>query len=209
VLLALLAGCAVEHAQTDLVALARRDRAALRGAIDVTVVSYPSLPFTFNGRADERATAFLAAAPAEPPLGRVRDGVLARLTGDLGFANLVRRTELTLERDEPAALRDAVTSPLVLDFRTTSWGIGNLRGGGEPRGGDPFYVHHFVRARLVRVADGEILWRAVCGLRGYPGDSSATLDALRAAGGTLLREKLQAAADGCVRELVGFFQGAD
>jgi hypothetical protein len=213
-LLLLTSGCAVEYAQSNLIPIASRDRAALRQATDVTVVSYFGQPFTFNGRVDERTAALLAkAAPVEAPLARVRDGVLARLTADHGYRNLNRRTELTLERDTPEAIKAAVTSPLALDFRTSSWGVANVRsggrGGGEPEPDDPMYVHHFVRVRLVDVAAEKILWRAVCGLRGYPGDSSVRLDRLTEAGGVVLREKLTAAADGCIDELVEFFKGAD
>jgi hypothetical protein len=70
-------------------------------------------------------------------------------------------------------------------------------------------VHLFVRARLVRLSDGVILWRAVCGLRGYAGDETAKLPDLVAGGGVLLRQKLDVAADRCADELVEFFQGAD
>ena len=210
-LLWLASGCGVHYAQTDLAPLTRQDRAALRQATDVTVVSYPSVrAFTFNGRDDERATALVTkAAPVEAPLARVRDGVLARLTADLGYPNLARRTELTLEQDTPEAIRAAVTSPLALDFRTVSWGVANMRGSGGPKADDPMYLHHFVRIRLVQVSDGKILWRAVCGLRGYPGDATVTLDKLTEAGGARLRANLDAAADGCIKELVEFFQGAD
>jgi hypothetical protein len=111
--------------------------------------------------------------------------------------------------DGVETLRASVKSPLVLDFRTTSWGVGNMRGGGEPRPEDPMYTHHFVRARLVRLSDGKTLWSAVCGLRGYPGDETVQLKQLTADGGVVLRQKLTAAADRCSDELVEFFQGAD
>jgi len=206
-----LSACSVHYAQTDLVRASRESRTALREATDVTVVSYPPVrPFTFNGRDDERATALATrAAPVETTMPRVRDGFLARLTGDLGYANLARRTELMLEQDTPEAIRAAVTSPLVLDFRTASWGVGNLRGQGEPRDDDPMYVHQYVRVRLVQVSDGTLLWRAVCGLHGYPGDATVTLEKLTEAGGARLRANLLAAADGCVQELVELFQRAD
>ena len=70
-------------------------------------------------------------------------------------------------------------------------------------------MHHFVRSRLVRLSDGEVLWQAVCGLRGYPGDEAAKLPDLLAGGGVLLRQKFDIAADRCAEELVEFFQGAD
>ena len=70
-------------------------------------------------------------------------------------------------------------------------------------------MHHHVRSRLVRLSDGQILWQAVCGLRGYPGDETVKLSDLMATGGVLLRQKLATAADRCSDELVEFFQGAD
>jgi hypothetical protein len=63
--------------------------------------------------------------------------------------------------------------------------------------------------RLIRVSDAKILWQAVCGLRGYPGDEAVKLKDIVASGGALLRVKLDAAAVACANELVGFFQGAD
>ena len=108
------------------------------------------------------------------------------------------------------ALRASVTAPLVLDFGTRSWGLAKPgQSGGEAKADVPIYVHHFVRARLLRLSDGVVLWRAVCGLRGYAGDEPVKLSDLMAGGGVLLRQKLDVAADRCADEPVEFFQGAD
>jgi hypothetical protein len=207
--LALAAGCAVERTQTDLVPLSQADRTSFRGAGDVAVVMYAVPALTYNGYVDQRAIDIRAQTGVEAPLDRVRERVVARLAGPLGYPAALKRAPAMVASDDAASLRASVTTPLVLDFRTRSWGLGNLRGGGEPKADDPIYTHHFVRARLVRLSDGQILWQAVCGLRGYPGDETAKLSDLLAAGGARLRQKLTLAADRCADELVEFFQGAE
>jgi hypothetical protein len=202
-------GCAVEHTQTDLIPLRRADRTSLRDAGDVAVVTYATPALTYNGYVDQRAIDIVAQTGVEAPLDRVRDRVVHRLTGPLGYPGISRMTPAMAASDSVEVLRGTVTAPLVLDFRTRSWGVGNLRGGGEPKADDPIYTHHFVRARLLRLSDGQVLWQAVCGLRGYPGDETSKLQHLLANRGALLRQKLTAAADRCSDELVEFFQGAD
>ena len=205
----LLAGCAVEYTQTDLLALKRADRASLREASDVAVVLYPIPAPTYNGRVDQWSIDVRDQTGIEAPLDRVRERFVTRLTGPLGYPAVLKRPPVMIASDALDDIRASVKAPLVLDFATRSWGLGNLRGGGEPKPDDPIYVHHNVRARLLRTSDGQILWQAVCGLRGYPGDEAAKMSVLLADGGALLRQKLTAAADRCSDELVEFFQGAD
>jgi hypothetical protein len=203
------AGCAGRPTQTDLTPFERLDRAALRDAKDVAVVSYAPPAPTFNGYVDERSIAIRTETGVEAPIDRVRERFVARIGGPLGYSVVQGRPLVMVANDSVETLRASVKSPLVLDFRTTSWGIANLRGGGEPKPEDPIYTHHFVRARVVRLSDGKILWSAVCGLRGYPGDETAQLKQIVADGGVVLRQKLTAAADRCSDELIEFFQGAD
>ncbi len=205
-----LAGCAaVEYTQTDLVPLKRADRSSLREATDVAVVMYPVPAPTYNGYVDLRSINIREQTGIEAPLDRIRERMVTRLTGPLGYPAVLKRPPVMVASDNVEALRASVTAPLVLDFATRSWGLGNLRGGGEPKADDPIYVHHHVRSRLVRLSDGQVLWQAVCGLRGYPGDETVKLSDLVATGGVLLRQKLATAADRCSDELVEFFQGAD
>jgi hypothetical protein len=137
------------------------------------VVTYSVPALTYNGYVDERAITIRTQTGVEAPLDRVRERVVTRLGGPLGYPAVLRRPPAMAASGSVEALRASVNSPLVLDFRTTSWGLGNLRGGGEPKADDPIYTHHFVRARLVRLSDGQILWQAVCGLRGWPGACSS------------------------------------
>jgi hypothetical protein len=74
--LVLAPGCAVEHAQTDLIPLKRADRTSLREAGDVAVVSYAAPAMTFNGHVDQRAIDIRAHTGIEAPLDRVRDRVI-------------------------------------------------------------------------------------------------------------------------------------
>ena len=205
----LLAGCAVEYTQTDLRSLKQADRASLREATDVAVVLYPVPAPTYNGYVDQRSIDIRDQTGIEAPLDRVREQVVTRLTGPLGYPAVLKRPPVMIASDAPDDIRAAVKAPLVLDFATRSWGVGNLRGGGEPKPDDPIYVHHHVRARLLRTSDAQVLWQAVCGLRGYQGDEAVKLSALLADRGALFRQKLAVAADRCADELVEFFQGAD
>ena len=66
-----------------------------------------------------------------------------------------------------------------------------------------------LKLRQRGLSDGQILWQAVCGLRGYPGDQAVKLSEILAGRGVILKQKLDAAADRCADELVEFFQGAD
>jgi hypothetical protein len=204
-----LAGCAVDYTQTDLRSLKGEDRKSLREATDVAVVMYAVPAPTYNGYVDLRSIEIRDQTGIEAPLDRVRERMVTRLAGPLGYPAALKRPPVMAPNDSAEALRASVTAPLVLDFATRSWGLGNLRGGGEPKPDDPIYVHDHVRARLVRLSDGQILWQAVCGLRGYPGDETVKLSDLLAVRGALLRQKLAVAADRCSDELVEFFQGAD
>ena len=206
-----LSGCAaVEYTQTDIVPLRREDRTSLRDAPNVAVVLYPIPNPTFNGYVDQRIIDVRTQTGIEAPLDRVRERFVTRLTGPLGYPASLRQPPVRVASDSVEALRASVNAPLVLDFATRSWGLAKPgQSGGEAKADDPIYVHLFVRARLVRLSDGVILWRAVCGLRGYAGDETAKLPDLVAGGGVLLRQKLDVAADRCADELVEFFQGAD
>lgn len=211
--LLLSAGCAVEHTQTDLRSIKRADRDALRGASNVVVVMYAPRTPTYNGYVDQRSIDIRTQTGVEAPLDRVRERVVARLV-ELGYPAALKRPPVMVASDRFADIRASVTAPLVLDFDTRSWGLGNLRGGGDPKPDDPIYTHHHVRARLIRLSNDpnvkdQILWQAVCGLRGYKGDETVKQKDLVATGGVVLRQKLEAAADGCADELVAFFQGAD
>ena len=204
-----LTGCAVEYTQTDLLPLKQADRVSLRAAADVAVVLYPIPAPTYNGYVDQRSIDIRDQTGIEAPLDRVRERAVTRLAGPLGYPAVLKRPPVMIASDAPDDIRASTKARMVLDFATRSWGLGNLRGGGDPKPDDPIYVHHHVRARLVRASDGQILWQAVCGLRGYPGDEAAKLSDLLANRGALLRQKLAAAADRCADELVEFFQGAD
>lgn len=205
---AALAGCAVEYTQTDLRPLARADRASLKDAKDVAVVMYPIPYLTYNGYVDQRSIEVLTLTGVEAPLDRIRERVVTRLTG-LGYPAALKQRPAMVADASVDSLRASVKGPYVFDFAVRSWGLGNLSHGGDPKPDDLIYTHQHVRARLVRLSDGQILWQAVCGLRGYPGDETVKQKDLLANGGVVLRQKLQASADRCGDELVEFFQGAD
>ena len=116
----MLAGCAVEYTQTNLVALKREDRTSLRETPNVAVVMYPIPNPTFNGSVDERIIDVRTQTGIEAPLDRVRERFVTRLTGPLGYPASLRQPPVRVVSDSVEALRASVTAPLVLDFGTRS-----------------------------------------------------------------------------------------
>ena len=113
-----LAGCAVEYAQTDIVQLKREDRTSLRDAPNVAVVLYPIPNPTFNGYVDQRIIDVRTQTGIEAPLDRVRERVVTRLAGPLGYPTALKNPPVRVPTDSVEALRASVTAPLVFDFAT-------------------------------------------------------------------------------------------
>ena len=108
---------------------------------------------TYNGYVDQRSIDIRTQTGIEAPLDRVRERVVTRLAGPLGYPAALKQPPVDGSRaTAPKRSGRRSRAPLVLDFGTRSWGLGNLRGGGEPKPDDPIYVHHHVRARLVRLS---------------------------------------------------------
>ncbi len=86
--------------------------------------------------------------------------------------------------DSVEALRASVTAPLVLDFATRSWGLGETgprAAAGQRRTTPSTCISSCARAWCAS-RTAVILWRAVCGLRGYAGDETVKLSDLVAGG---------------------------
>lgn len=97
-----------------------------------------------------------------------------------------------LRDDDPKALRKQLQSGMVVDFRTTDWGIKHF-----PQDPTRYQINYGARARLVRLQDSEILWQAACQSRDEVPAESPTLEEFLADQGTLLKKKFNEAADDC------------
>ncbi len=157
----------------------------------------------------------------QDPAARVRDRVLSALQSEVGLPD-VRRVELPLGRDDagdPAAgrsvtadelsrlsrLRAALGTATLFEFETADWGLGfDFQDPGR------YGVYYSVLARLLRLEDSRVLWRAPvrCGFA-RKGTANPTLAEWLANQGVLLRAKLDEAADECAQQLVAHFRGRE
>lgn len=127
----------------------------------------------------------------QDPAAQVKEKLVAVLQKDFGLAG-VRSVPEAPESDDAETLRRIYQDGVVLDVRTWNWGLDNYR------------ATYQARARLVRLADGTVLWQETCktSVAGR-GASAPTMDALLANQAALLKARLREAADGCAEELAG------
>jgi hypothetical protein len=122
---------------------------------------------------------------------RVKDRLVAVLQRDLGVAS-VRSLPDSPESDDGETLRRVYKDGVVLDVRTWNWGLDNYR------------ASYQARARLIRLADGAVLWQETCKAFVAERDKRApSMDTLLANGAERLKRNLREAADGCAEELAG------
>jgi len=124
----------------------------------------------------------------EDPVLRVRDRLAGVLSADLQLAN-VRVVNETVQSDQIDDLRALLRTGLVLDVRTTGWGLDNER------------AKYAVRARLLRLADSTLLWQGNCEHVADKALPSPSREALVADDGALLKAKLAQAAEHCADQL--------
>jgi hypothetical protein len=196
-----LAGCAEQQKP-----IAPNDRNALSSQVVIAVHIGPHLGFMIEGA--QYATVSALISPLAAKLAGMDDGRVLR--GDLGLEDpialtkerLLRALRPTLalrdvllvaepQKNDPSdGLRQAHPSGVMLDLRTTGWGLQDNR------------VRYQAQARLVRLADSHVLWEATCKPLLTDGDmASAGREALAANHGELLKAKLSQAAAGCADEL--------
>ena len=100
--------------------------------------------------------------------------------------------------DDLGALKGRFGEATILDTRTRNWRLSYYPGD---------WSHHFlaysVRARLLRLSDGKVLWEGQC-VRKLTDAKGArrTVDQFRANDGELLKQKMQEAGSGCADELI-------
>jgi len=127
----------------------------------------------------------------EDPAPRVKDRLAGALQANLKLANL-HFVPQAVQADELELLQKLFHTGMVLDVRTSAWGIDNNR------------AKYSARARLVRLADAAILWQGTCEAVAGKGQPSPERKALVADEGALLKMKLLEAADGCAEQLAGW-----
>lgn len=127
----------------------------------------------------------------EDPAPRVKERLVTVLHKDFGVTR-VHSLPDSPESDDYETLRAVYKSGVVLDVRTWNWGLDNYR------------ASYQARARLIRLADGAVLWQETCKAFVADRDKRApSMQALLANSAELLKGKLRDAADGCAEELAG------
>ena len=155
------------------------------------------------GAADEvaqesRGERFVRAYSLSDPAVKAREAFIAALAGQIEAARLTQIQDI-LSEDSVENLRKRFGGGVVLDFQTEIWGL-------LPAPLSLLYqTPYAVRSKLVRLADGRVLWRGYCHHRGS--DFRATWEEFTANSGALLKKKLAETAKACGKELVSQFFG--
>lgn len=135
-----------------------------------------------------------AYAVADPSI-TVRESLETALVSEFGVKTSRDSAPAT---DDINVLKSRFGGATVLDTKTTSWRLSYYPGD---------WSHHFliysVRARLLRLSDGQVLWEGHC-LRKLTDDKGnrRTVEQYRANNGELLKLKMQEAGGGCSNELI-------
>lgn len=145
-----------------------------------------------------RADRFVKTYSLEDPVPRTKETFLASLPEHIDVTRAAQSQEL-LSNDAVENLRKKFDGGVVLDFKTESGGLISA-----PLS-SLYQTPYAVRARLVRLADGRVLWQGYCNRDGA--DSRASFDEFTANSGALLKKKLGETAETCGKELVSQFLG--
>ena len=126
------------------------------------------------------------------------------MEADLGFKN-IRSVQEGFSNDDPADLKKSFEKGMVMDFKTLEWQLNYY-----PTDWSHFRVIYSARARLIRMEDSKITWQAFCNLTGEePEKPRPTMDQLKENNYSLLKEKLNVAAEQCAHELIAQFSGKE
>jgi hypothetical protein len=152
--------------------------------------------------ADAAGAAAVKEYGIENPIGLVQQRVIARMASDAEITNL-KESATPVTSEEIADLKRALGPVTALALRTKRWGVRY-----HPDDPDIYGAFYEVRARLVRLTDGRVLWEGSCERQKYWDDPEpALLSDLTAAGGRLMKARLQGAAERCADDLVAQFLG--
>jgi hypothetical protein len=138
----------------------------------------------------------------EDAIVRVRDRFISRW--QQGMTLKVTPVAEVLQDDDPVALRKKLQPGVVLDFRTTEWGIKHI-----PKDPSRYQITYAARARLVRVQNSEVLWQGACQSKDEQAVESSTLEEFLADQGALLKRRFDVAADDCADTFIIQLFGPD
>ena len=127
----------------------------------------------------------------EDPVVRVKDRLIGMLQAQFNVANVVAVADPP-KSDAIEKLVQTYRTGVVLDVRTMKWGVDNAR------------AKYSARARLIRLPDATILWKATCEFVADKAKPSPKMEELKANDGILLKAKILDAADGCADQLVAW-----
>lgn len=200
--------------QATIIRLAPEDLSGLKAAESVHAVHREMSPplFVANAAMTMGALGFLVGgALGETQGGRIarehqlKDPIhvmkahfLAVLARDYGMKN-VRVVEQARSDDKIEGLRADLKEGTVFIFETTGSGMS------QPSGFSANYAYtYYSEVRLVRLADGKVLWQNNCRSRGNARESLSTFTA---DGAKLLKSEMEATANECARQLFDHFSG--
>lgn len=130
------------------------------------------------------------------PVLRIKNRVISRINEKQGIN--VQSMNRALEDDFPDELRRKISGKWLLDFKTVKWRLQYYQWSWSK-----YYIEYIVRARIIRLTDGKIVWQGVYSFEGDdPADSRATLDELAVNNGELIKKEFNKIADICTDELL-------
>ncbi len=207
------AGCAsTREAQLD-----RATRERLGQGPPIHVLHYVPKPLDYVRSPLERTDAFYAVPGVDDPVADVERALLDALRAELGLSNLSPAGRpIWVERDmlprnvtwkRACAYGDPLTEwpaewyrdGLVLELETLHWYVD---GSGPKRIFGKCTLLYGLRATLVRLSDGTVLWRGFCQAEHPRPCSDLVADDLR-----LVKELRAQIASRCAAELTGSFMG--
>lgn len=141
----------------------------------------------------------------EDPVARVKEGLIARMSSG-GELTHVRPVATAMDTDDLKSLKRALGSTMVLDVKTTGWGLRHYMA--DPK---TFVVLYSVRTRLIRLDTEKVVWNAnlTCAVFGDRRFGAPTLDGLKADGGRLLKASITQAAEQCVEPTLARLRGQE
>lgn len=148
-----------------------------------------------GGVGDPRRQVYAIDSPLPDPALQVRDLFLQGIEGHLGAARLIESEPLS--GDDLKALAKRFGGGVVLDFKTTTWGL--VSGYSAFR---PYQLAYLAIARLSRPETGRVLWQAQCQYDGV--DAGGYLDHFETSS-PVVEEKFAVAAKACAKSLLAHF----
>jgi len=206
------AGCAAGLREVQ---LGPADRARLADAYPLLVFHYRAIPELqvvrlggFMEWASESLSSYRVAVA--DPVGDVQASFVEALRRELGERSahplLVTPGSAHASGRGPApeALRELLGPVVAIDLETIGWRMPFVSRS-FPESRTTYGIEYFVRGRLLRLSDGQVLWQGICAF--MKDDAPRPLGELAADDWALLRARRAELASGCAEQLLGSFMG--